>query len=149
MHAARAVLSEPVDSFFLSPSPRRLLPMALSFAAVQHWCGVVTNNLLAEFWHVYREGPKDGTHTASVLDAKTLCLAGPESEVPPQPMSLGPIAAAPVSAQDGWLMHLVKIGASLHIVSGQVGGGVCEGGAGDPNGGYCRCEPRLGRCGSR
>ena len=44
------------DRPFISPQPRSLLPVPLEFSSVSQWCSLIAHNLLAEFWHVYREG---------------------------------------------------------------------------------------------
>lgn len=41
---------------FLRPTPRPLVKVPLEFNSLRHWCEVIGNNILAEFWHVFREG---------------------------------------------------------------------------------------------
>ena len=43
---------------FLRPSPRALVPVPLEFESVRHFCDLIANNLLAEFWHLIQEGPR-------------------------------------------------------------------------------------------
>lgn len=40
---------------FLQPTPRPLVKVPLEFKSLQHWCDVIGNNILAEFWYVYKE----------------------------------------------------------------------------------------------
>lgn len=40
---------------FLHPSARSLVKVPLEFTSLRHWCDVIGNNILAEFWHVFRE----------------------------------------------------------------------------------------------
>ena len=43
---------------FLHPTPRALVPVPLEFESVRHFCDLIANNLLAEFWHLIQEGPR-------------------------------------------------------------------------------------------
>ena len=43
---------------FLHPTPRALVPVPLEFDSVRHFCDLIANNLLAEFWHLIQEGPR-------------------------------------------------------------------------------------------
>ena len=43
---------------FLQPAPRALVPVPLQFESVAHFCHLIGNNLLAEFWHLIQEGPR-------------------------------------------------------------------------------------------
>merc|ERR1719215_1714427 len=40
---------------FLHPTARSLTKVPLEFTSLPHWCDVIGNNILAEFWHVLRE----------------------------------------------------------------------------------------------
>eukprot|EP01046_Picozoa_sp_COSAG06_P051469 COSAG06_NODE_8398_length_2187_cov_2.305077_1_plen_155_part_00 len=55
---------------FLNPRPRRLQPVPLEFGTVGEWCSHMAHNLLAEFWHIYREGSNAPSLRARVLGGK-------------------------------------------------------------------------------
>eukprot|EP00439_Symbiodinium_sp_Y106_P046202 s1853_g5.t2 len=40
---------------FLHPSSRPLLKVPLEFNSLSHWCEVIGNNILAEFWYMFKE----------------------------------------------------------------------------------------------
>jgi len=91
----------------LRPRPRRLLPVPLEFSSVGEWCSRMAHNLLAEFWHVYREGSAGATLRARVVGEKQLVLSDGD--------------------EDGMAQHLLLIDRSLHLVTAQMP--AAEGGA--------------------
>ena len=84
---------------FLKPRPRRLQPVPLEFGSVGEWCSRMAHNLLAEFWHIYREGSMGASLRARCIGDKQLLLTGADD--------------------DGMQQHLLLIDRSLHLVSGQ------------------------------
>lgn len=84
---------------FLNPRPRRLQPVPLEFGTVGEWCSRMAHNLLAEFWHIYREGSSAPSLRARVLGGKQLVLYDADD--------------------DGMSQHLLLIDRTLHLVSSQ------------------------------
>ena len=85
---------------FLNPRPRRLQPVPLEFGTVGEWCSRMAHNLLAEFWHIYREGSSAPSLRARVLGGKQLVLYDVDD--------------------DGMSQHLLLIDRTLHLVSSQL-----------------------------
>lgn len=52
---AHAALPEDPLAPFLHPSSRPLIQVPLEFSSLRHWCEVIGNNILAEFWHMFKE----------------------------------------------------------------------------------------------
>ncbi|CAL1165828.1 unnamed protein product, partial [Cladocopium goreaui] len=50
-----AALPEDPLAPFLHPSSRPLIQVPLEFSSLRHWCEVIGNNILAEFWHMFKE----------------------------------------------------------------------------------------------
>jgi len=92
------------DEPFLKPCERRLIPVPDEFENVQHYCSLVANNLLAEFWFDFCEGPRGPELRGTVQGENVLCLEE-------------------CTAVDGMQHHLLLISSSryqgLHLVSGQ------------------------------
>lgn len=84
---------------FLKPRPRKLQAVPLEFSTVGEWCSRMAHNLLAEFWHIYRESSTGPVLRAEVLGAKQLLLRDP--------------------SDDGMSQHLLMIGRTLHLVASQ------------------------------
>ncbi len=84
---------------FLKPRPRRLQAVPLEFATVGEWCSRMAHNLLAEFWHIYREASGGPSLRARAISATQLLLADADD--------------------DGMAQHLLLIDRTLHLVSSQ------------------------------
>eukprot|EP00913_Durusdinium_trenchii_P009878 g9271.t1 len=50
-----AALPEDPTAPFLHPSSRQLVQVPLEFSSLKQWCEVIGNNLLAEFWYMFKE----------------------------------------------------------------------------------------------
>lgn len=84
---------------FLKPRPRRLQAVPLEFGTVGEWCSRMAHNLLAEFWHLYREGSAGPLLRARAVGDKQLLLNDVND--------------------DGMSQHLLLIDRTLHLVSSQ------------------------------
>ncbi|KAJ1490723.1 P-loop containing nucleoside triphosphate hydrolase protein, partial [Baffinella frigidus] len=73
---------------------RAIVPVPLQFNSVQQWCALIAHNLLAEFYHVYREGPRGA--------------------------SMRGIATEGGLMVEGMMQHLISVGGSLHMVTNQM-----------------------------
>ena len=93
---------------FLHPSPRALVPVPLEFESVRHFCDLIANNLLAEFWHLIQEGPRGPAVKATPAAGGGLRVASGDASVD------GENAAH----------HLLLIKRRLHLVVSQSGGTV-------------------------
>ena len=91
---------------FLRPSPRALVPVPLEFESVRHFCDLIANNLLAEFWHLIQEGPRGPAVRATPTAGGGLRVTS------------GDAAAGDENAAH----HLLLIERRLHLVVSQTGG---------------------------
>ena len=91
---------------FLRPSPRALVPVPLEFESVRHFCDLIANNLLAEFWHLIQEGPRGPAVRATPAAGGGLRVTSGDA------------------AGDGEnaAHHLLLIERRLHLVVSQTGG---------------------------
>lgn len=89
------------ESPFLRPRPRRVQPVPLEFQSTTEWCSIMAHNLLAEFWHVFREGSSGSAMRGRSLGEKSLLLQGD----------------TPGNQDEGMAQHLLLIGRSLHLVT--------------------------------
>eukprot|EP00929_Paragymnodinium_shiwhaense_P120968 TRINITY_DN9305_c0_g2_i2.p1 TRINITY_DN9305_c0_g2~~TRINITY_DN9305_c0_g2_i2.p1 ORF type:complete len:249 (-),score=45.71 TRINITY_DN9305_c0_g2_i2:2-748(-) len=48
-------LPDDATAFFLRPSARPLVRVPLEFSSLKHWCDIIGNNILAEFWQMFKE----------------------------------------------------------------------------------------------
>ena len=76
--------------------------MPLEFSSVGEWCELIGNNLLAEFWHVYREASRGPGMSAVCTSESQLVVT----------MNAG-------AAAEGLIQHLLVVDRSLHLVTGQ------------------------------
>lgn len=88
------------EAQFLNPRPRKLQPVPLEFRTVGEWCSRMAHNLLAEFWHIYRESSSAPLLRARVLGDKQLVLYDADN--------------------DGMTQHLLLIDRTLHLVLSQL-----------------------------
>jgi hypothetical protein len=95
MHSALEDKEKP----FLHPRQRAIIPVPLQFHSVQQYCALIAHNLLAEFYHVYREGPKGGGMRGMATG--------------------GALMVEGANVEDGMMQHLISVGGSLHIVTNQ------------------------------
>ena len=58
----------PLDPFapFLRPTARTVVEVPLSFSSHEHWCDVIGNNLLAEFWYSIKDSRTSRKHSSAV-----------------------------------------------------------------------------------
>jgi hypothetical protein len=91
---------EDKDRPFLNPRERKLVPVPLEFDSVRHYCALIAHNMLAEFWHVYREGPRGPEFRGTVVGDNELFIEGGDVE-------------------DGMMHHLLSIRGSVHLVTNQ------------------------------
>ena len=88
---------EDKDKPFLHPKERRLVNVPLRFESVRHYCSLIAHNMLAEFWHVYREGPRGAELHGTVVSDNELYVDGGD--------------------EDGMMHHLLSIKGSVHLVT--------------------------------
>ena len=92
---------EDKDKPFLNPRVRSIVPVPLEFSSARQYCAVIAHNLLAEFWHVYREGGRGPEVRGTAVSDSELLVEGGEA------------------VEEGMMQHLLSIGGSLHIVTQQ------------------------------
>ena len=112
---------------FLHPTPRVLVPVPLVFESPQHFCELIANNLLAEFWYLIQEGPR-----------------GPGLKATPS--AGGRLRVGGDTAGDGdasLVHHLLLIDRRLHVVVQQTQGGVVNTGTGDKTPCVLTLKPKL------
>ena len=89
---------------FLQPAPRALVPVPLQFESVAHFCHLIGNNLLAEFWHLIQEGPRGPPIKAMpAVDGKLSLVSETESG-------------------ENLIHNLLLVNNQLHLVVAQTGG---------------------------
>jgi hypothetical protein len=89
---------------FLQPAPRALVPVPLQFESVAHFCHLIGNNLLAEFWHLIQEGPRGPPIKAMpAADGKLTLVSETESG-------------------ENLIHNLLLVNNQLHLVVAQTGG---------------------------
>jgi len=88
------------DKPFLNPRERRLVHVPLEFDSVRHYCALIAHNMLAEFWHVYREGPRGPEFRGTVVGDNEVCVDG-------------------CNVDEGMMHHLISIRGSIHLVTKQ------------------------------
>jgi len=98
---------------FLRPRERRLVKVPTSFSSVQQWCEIVAHNLLAEFYHQFRQGLSGG--------------AGAEKRFKFRSNKPTEMALVGDTTEESWVHNLVVINRRVHMVLGQkdadIGGG--------------------------
>jgi len=88
------------DKPFLNPRERHLVNVPLEFDSVRHYCALIAHNMLAEFWHVYREGPRGPEFRGTVVGDNELYVDG-------------------CDVDEGMMHHLISIRGSVHLVTNQ------------------------------
>ena len=88
------------DKPFLNPRERRLERVPEEFTNVRQYCALIANNLLAEFWHVYREGPRGPEFRGTVVGDNELYVDG-------------------CNVEEGMMHHLLSIKGTVHLVTKQ------------------------------
>ncbi len=75
---------------------------------MRSYCTIIANNLLAEFWHIYREGPRGPDIRGTAVSDSEILVQGSEA------------------VEEGMSQHLLVVGRSLHIVTSQTVTGSSE-----------------------
>ena len=111
---------------FLHPTPRVLVPVPLEFESPRHFCELIANNLLAEFWYLIQEGPRGAALKATPAAGGGLRIAGESGD-----------------GDSSLIHHLLLIERRLHVVVGQTDRGVVNGITGEKAPCILTLKPKL------
>eukprot|EP00434_Breviolum_minutum_P001313 symbB.v1.2.001154.t2/scaffold47.1/size388503/9 len=62
---------------FLHPASRPLVQVPLEFSSLRHWCEIIGNNLLAEFWYMFKEARANFTGFGTAMGDEILLENAP------------------------------------------------------------------------